>query len=190
MKSWFKPDSWAILFGMMNFWLLYSHGLIKVIKQTTNGSWKNKIRCYIILCCLLRLVKSRKSKQLIREFVFFIVMWNLIISNFVWKLKNFGYYSDAWRGQIFLHKCVLHRGMGDPLSSTARWDASSSQGTIQHFVWFCWMFTNSQSHSQVDRCTRRVKCPLKEHNTMSPSGLELKPHSLDNLVLLTELMMM
>ena len=114
MKSWFKPDSWAILFGMMNFWLLNSHGLIKVIKQTTNGSWKNKIRCYIILCCLLRLVKSRKSKQLIREFVFFIVMWNLIISNFVWKLKNFGYYSDAWEAKYF-YMNVFYTGVWETL---------------------------------------------------------------------------
>ena len=166
MKSWFKPDSWAILFGMMNFWLLCSHGLIKVIKQTTNGSWKNKIRRYIILCCLLRLVKSRKSKQLICEFVFFNVMWNVIISNFVWKLKNFGYYSDAWRGQIFLHKCVLHRGMGDPLSSTARWDASSLAG---YHPTFCLVLLNVYQFpvtfpSREMHWESNVSSPRTQHN--------------------------
>ena len=48
-------------------WTLYES--IKVINQTSNGPWTNNVRHSVIIC-YLKLVKTRKIENLVREFGF------------------------------------------------------------------------------------------------------------------------
>ena len=61
-RLWFSFD-----LGLNRTWTLY--GSIKVINQTSNGPWTNNVRHSVIIC-YLKLVKTRKIENLVREFGF------------------------------------------------------------------------------------------------------------------------
>ena len=78
--------------GSYRRWTPY--GLIKVVKQTSNGSWTSNIR-HCVIFCSVTLIKTRKSKILIQHgclkfLVYMKEFWMLFV---VWKAKYFKWLS-------------------------------------------------------------------------------------------------
>ena len=74
--------------GSYRRWTPY--GLIKVVKQTSNGSWTSNIR-HCVIFCGVTLIKTRKSKILIQHgcLKFLVYMKEFWILFVVWKAKYF-----------------------------------------------------------------------------------------------------
>lgn len=90
-----------------------SYESLEVLKQTTNGSWTNKIRHYVIFC-RVRLAKTVKVKY----------YSNVIVLNFAWILRereSLGYYSWCMKKpNIFTWSSFTDGYRGHFLSSKGR----------------------------------------------------------------------
>ena len=90
-------------------------GSIKVINQTSSGPWTNNVRHSVIIC-YLRLVKTRKIENLVREFGFLLSCEmsqmherekTLILFVMCEKAKYFyvtEFYKGVWLGKLWQWK--------------------------------------------------------------------------------------